>query len=851
VNNPPDLQKRLRLARIISLALGLVTFFLYFPVRNQDFQRMDDPDYVYQNPHVTSGLTTDNAAWAFTHSHSSNWHPLTWLSHMLDCQLFGLNAGAHHLVNAALHAINSALLLLLLFRYFYRHQSLRDGSTGRLSPSRESLRGPGGEGNRLACSTFVAALFALHPLHVESVAWIAERKDVLSTLFWILTIWAYFRYTDGKDAVSASLASHPRKDSAPKLGTEGLGPYPVSASLSNSPQPKSLPVRDRETRSLPEGLRPYHGETRSLPYVTSLVLFILGLMSKPMLVTLPFTLLLLDFWPLRRLNLASGSLLKSALPLVVEKIPFFVLAIASSVVTLLVQGHSGAVVSLNDLPLTFRLENVAISYIRYLKLMFVPVNLSVFYPLPKVIPIWEPLAAVALLVGITIFAIRKAKSQPYVLFGWLWYLGTLIPVIGLIKAGEQAIADRYTYVPLIGIFIALAWLLNDLANRFTFRKPLFAFSSAAILACALLTHAQIGYWKNSRTLYEHAAKATTHNYAAMMILGGMLWEEGKLDEAKTDVLEGLKDAPHSPDLHNGLGFILIAQRQFDEALPHFEEALRFAPNLASAWYGRGYCLLQQKRYAESESSSARAWELNPAEYKAGLMLALALQNEKKSGEAEAIYRKLLAQKPNWAPALRGLAGLMAESGKTNEAIDYYAQSLKTEPNDPEALNGLAAAFATSGRINEAIQRYQSSLKINSSQSDVHCHLAELLSAQGQAAQAIEHYRESLKIDPGLTIAANNLAWILATNPDPKLRNGQQAAELAETACKQSEEKVPFLLGTLAAAYAEAGRFEDAIKTAKKARDLATAQGLNDVAARNSELLMVYESGRPFHETIRK
>jgi tetratricopeptide (TPR) repeat protein len=831
VNNLFDIQKQFRLAWIVSLVLAVTTFLIYLPVRTQDFQRMDDPDYVYQNPHVKTGFTSDNITWAFTQSHSSNWHPITWLSHMLDCQFFGLNAGAHHLVNAAIHSINSALLLLLLFRYF-------------------PLSACGGQTGSVACSTFVAALFALHPLHVESVAWIAERKDVLSTFFWILTTWAYFRYVVHKGKDPACQAEVRRRL--------------VSGSLASVPAKAADQIRDGGTPSLPprpasHGKDPVSGSLTSGPrshsmawYMVSFFLFILGLMSKPMLVTLPFTLLLLDFWPLGRLDLTPTALsLKKGLSLVIEKLPFFALSAASSIVTLLIQRHSGAVVSLNDLPLSFRLENVVISYVRYLGLAFVPTNLAVFYPLSKTIPAWETLGAALVLIGITAFALRHAKSKPYLLFGWLWYLGTLVPVIGLVKAGEQAIADRYTYVPLIGIFIMIAWLLGDLANRFSVRKSMLAVAAASIAACGFLTSVQIGYWKNSRTLYEHAAKVTTHNYAAMMILGGMLWEEGKLDEAKADVLEGLKDAPHSPDLQNGLGFILIGQKQFDEALPHFEEAIRFAPNLASAWYGKGYCLLQRKNYTDAEASSARAWQLNPEEYKAGLMLALARQNQKKQSEAQTAFRILLNQKPNWAPALRGLASLMAEMGKTDDAIDYYTQSLKTEPNDLEAQNGLAAAFAYSGNLQRAIEQYEASLKINPSQSDVHCHLAELLSAQGQTAQAIEHYRESLRLDPGLTTAANNLAWILATNPDPKLRSGQQAVELAEAACKQSEDKIPFLLGTLAAAYAEAGRFSDAVNTAKKARDLALAQGLNDVAARNSELLLIYQSGRSFHETVAK
>jgi hypothetical protein len=363
---------------MIGLALGILTFALYLPVRTHEFLRMDDPDYVVQNQHVNRGLNLADAGWAFTQGHSGNWHPITWLSHALDCQIFGVKAGPQLLVNAAQHAVNSVLLMLLLWKL-----------------TRAVWR-----------SAFVAALFAWHPLHVESVAWVAERKDVLSTLFFILTIWAYAQYVG-------------------RLGKYRMGPAQSGTSGSRWP----------------------HITCWSL----SLIFYALGLMSKPMLVTGPFVLMLLDFWPLGRLDLRSvKTLFDSALRLVPEKLPFFALAVASCVVTIIVQQNSGAVISLNDLPLWPRLANAAAGYARYAGMMFVPSGLAVFYPLSRTIHPLQVAGSGLLLVLISALALWCARRRPFFLFGWLWYLGTLVPVIGVVKAGEQAIADRYTYVPLIG-----------------------------------------------------------------------------------------------------------------------------------------------------------------------------------------------------------------------------------------------------------------------------------------------------------------------------------------------------------------------------------------------------------------
>ena len=416
--------KSMRRPALLSLLLIVLTLAAYWPVRHAGFTNCDDDAYVTENPPVLHGLTGNGVKWAFTTFHASNWHPLTWLSHMADCSLFGENAAGSHLVNVGFHLANTLLLLLLLWRL--------TGAVWR--------------------SGFVAALFALHPLHVESVAWIAERKDVLSTCFGLLTLLAYVRYVEGSKVQS----------------------------------PKS-----------------------KVWYGLALLCFVLGLMSKPMLVTWPFILLLLDYWPLRRLQLSTGhSKLKTLLFFVREKLAFFGLAAAASAVTFWAQKTGGAVVPLQELPLLNRLANVAVAYVAYLAKAFWPTRLAVLYPFVLDLPVMKVALAVVGLLAATVFSFLAARRAPYVLMGWVWFVGTLVPVIGLVQVGNQAMADRYTYIPLVGVFIVVSWGAVDLTSRWRGQRFALSAGAAVVLAgCFIGTRLQVGYWRNSLALFSHALQS--------------------------------------------------------------------------------------------------------------------------------------------------------------------------------------------------------------------------------------------------------------------------------------------------------------------------------------------------------
>lgn len=503
---------------LICLFLILATLSVYWQVRDYAFVNFDDNAYIYENPYVRAGLTRESIAWAFTAAHSSNWHPLTWLSHMLDVQLYGLNPGQHHLTNVLLHILNTLLLFFLLRRM-----------TRALWPS-----------------CFVAALFALHPLHVESVAWVAERKDVLSTFFWVLTLHYYVRYVE----------------------------------------------------------RP--GRTA---YLTTILLFIMGLMSKPMVVTLPFVLLLLDYWPLRRFSISdcrfpaeeqeksktcprirpgiknlSSAQTGDQKTKIIEKFPFFALSAASSVVTFLVQQSAGATASMDIYPFYVRLANALVSYITYIVKMVYPYQLAVFYPHPGMRPWWEIAGASLLLISITVFVIRYAKSHPYLIVGWLWYMGTLVPVIGLVQVGLQAMADRYTYIPLIGLFIMIAWGVPDLAQKWRYGKLTMVTTAAVFVS--LFTAAswlQTQHWTNSVTLFQHSLEITQGSYKVHANLGNALARQGRLKEALKHYSQALRILPDmAAEVHNNIGAALIYNRKFKAAKPHIQEALRLAPGHVKA-----------------------------------------------------------------------------------------------------------------------------------------------------------------------------------------------------------------------------------------------------------------------------
>ncbi|MDD2903409.1 MAG: tetratricopeptide repeat protein [Syntrophales bacterium] len=507
---------------LLCLLLAGAALAVYSQVSHHDFLTFDDDMYVTHNPRVRAGLTWPGVKWAFTAVHSSNWHPLTWLSHMLDCQIFGMQPGGHHLTNLAWHLANTILLFLFLARV-----------TGALRPS-----------------ALVAALFALHPLHVESVAWVSERKDLLSTFFWLAALWAYAGYA-----------------AAPSIRR----------------------------------------------YLAVVLAFILGLLAKPMVVTLPFVLLLLDYWPLGRVPggpgpapgfAGTGEPRPRPAPrgywyLLQEKIPLFALTIISCLITLAAQKGSGAMMPMAIRPLVPRIANALVAYVEYLVKLFWPFPMIFFYPLAPV-PWWEAAGAGLVLLVLTIFLLYGSRRHPYLAVGWLWYLGTLVPVIGLVQVGGQAMADRYTYVPFIGLFIIAAWGIAEATAGWRRRTIVLSTSAAALLlACLLASWGQAGYWRNSQTLFTRAIEINPNNYMAFHHLGMDLVNRGKLDQAIAMYKKTLALAPKYPPAYNNLAIAYARQGKFKEAIPLFKEAIKLTPGNVSFYRNLALAYEQEGKKAEA------------------------------------------------------------------------------------------------------------------------------------------------------------------------------------------------------------------------------------------------------------
>ena len=504
------------LPRLIALLLAFATLVVFLPAGRFNFLNYDDNDYITDNAFVKQGVTWSGVRTAFTTFHASNWHPLTWLSHMADCMLFGLNPGAHHFVNVLLHAANVALLFGLLFRL-----------TEKLWPA-----------------ALIAALFAWHPLHVESVAWVSERKDVLSTFFALLTLLAYARF-----------------------------------------------AKENSRRA----------------YWLALLLFALGLLAKPMLVTLPFVLLLLDFWPLKRFSFAAFHL-----PLLLEKIPFFILAAGSCIVTFLAQRNGEAVVSLAKVSLRYRLENAPVAVVDYLLKFFWPADLCAIYPMQPAISAPEVALAVAVLLLVSLAAWRGRNARPYFLVGWLWFLGTLVPVIGLVQVGGAAMADRYTYIPSIGFFIAVVFLLDELGTSLRTPKVIATGMASIILTgCVLALENQLSYWRDSETLFRRAIAVTRDNDIALVNLGVALDAQYRLAEAVSVYRQAEQIGQGRYQLHNNLGNILSLLGRHAESLAEYQEAVRLRPTSAFLHNALGSQFTALGRFAEALKEFAEASRLDP------------------------------------------------------------------------------------------------------------------------------------------------------------------------------------------------------------------------------------------------
>ena len=695
--------ERMRNPAWICLFLTLGTLAAYLPVSRNGFVNYDDSDYVTANLHVQSGLKWENIAWAFTTGHASNWHPLTWVSHMADCQLFGENAGAHHLVSLLFHAANTLLVFLVLRRM--------TGALGR--------------------SALVAALFALHPLHVESVAWVSERKDVLSAFFFLLTIWAFVIYVEKSNLLRQKHYG----------GQAVRGPEPKVGKVQEVTGAEGRVTQTSEAR----------GQGRGFWYGIALLLFALGLMSKPMLVTAPFVLLLLDYWPLRRVARGecgvTGAGGQSSIPgLILEKMPFFLLSVVSSVITFLAQKHGGAVST--SISMGARIANALVSYVRYLGKLFWPENLSVLYPHPGQWPALQVIFSAALLLGIFAVVTVLARRQPYLVVGWLWFFGTLVPVIGLVQVGIQSMADRYMYVPMIGLLIMLVWGIGEALPRQHRSAAAQVIGSALALAvCACLTWRQVLFWRNSETLFRHTTQVTRDNYLAYNNLGFYLSGQGRVVEAMDDYRMALKINPNYEDARNNLGYALAGQKKYAEAIAQYEAALRVKPNHVEVHNNLGNALAETGKTEDAieHYRIALAQKSDHADAHNNLGIALAMQG--KFDDAISQFRDAIRYKPNYASAHSNLGNALAIQHKMEEAIKEYQESLRLNPEDPQAHNNLGNALSEEGRTAEAIGHYTEALRLKADNPEAHFNLGMALARQGKRQEAVAHYQEALRLKP--------------------------------------------------------------------------------------------------------
>jgi tetratricopeptide (TPR) repeat protein len=616
--------------RFILICVFLITAIvaIYWQVYNYDFVKYDDGEYVTVNMNIQSGLNGKSICWAFTTGRSSNWHPVTWLSLMLDYQLFRDWAGGYHLTNVLFHIVNTILLFYILMRM-----------TGAIWPS-----------------AFVAAAFALHPLHVESVAWIAERKDVLSTFFWLLTMWAYVRYVEN-----------------PKLKW----------------------------------------------YLAAILLFVLGLMSKPMLVTLPFVLLLLDYWPLER---------KFSRRLLIEKIPFFICSLASCVITFIVQQSSGAMTDIKTFRLETRIDNAIVSYVMYIVKMIWPGGLAVLYPYPaNGLSTSKVIICVLLLVLISVSFIYLGRRYKFLTVGWLWYLGTLVPVIGLVQVGVQSMADRYTYMTLTGLFIIIAWSAKEFIPKWRNKSIILTSLTVIVLfASAAAASQQLRYWKNSLTLFKHTLQVTRNNYYILNSYAGCQANLGKADEAIRLFNVSLAIKPDYAEAHYGLGCVLGNSGNTSAAIEQFRLAVKYKPDLP----------------------------------RANSNLAKALKKQDKLKESIGFFEQALKLEPNDVNNYIELTEIFIELKEFDNAIKICDEALKFDPNNITIHSFRGAALAAVEKTDEAIKEIQIVLTVQPDNIEMRRNLGMLFEIQEKTAEAIESYRAALKIDPNDTKARQLLEAVL-------------------------------------------------------------------------------------------
>ena len=638
---------------LMAALLVLVTIAIYWPVMGHAFVNYDDNLYVTANVHVQNGLTLEDIKWGCFSPVGGNWHPLTVWSHMADCQLFGLKPWGHHLTSVLLHALNTVLVFVFL----------------------RSMTGA------FWRSALVAALFGLHPLHVESVAWVAERKDVLSTCFGLLSLIFYARY-----------------------GRKRLG----------------VKNRDVKARGVPA--------PRRLDYLLALIFFALGLMSKPMLVTLPFVMLLLDYWPLERFKPSH------AWRLLTEKIPFFALAAAVSVVTFVLQKRGGSVLAAEALPLGVRSGNALISYCRYLGKLFWPTDMAIFYPHPGHWPLARVLLAGALVAGLSVLLFVQRRRYPFLLVGWLWFCGTLVPVIGLVPMGvQQAMADRYAYIPSLGVLVLVVWGVYELTKSWHYRVvALSVAGSTAVALCLALTRQQLGSWKDSEALFRHALEVTEDNYLAHLNLGSALDDKGQVDEAIREFQEAIRLKPDYVLAHNNLGVAIVKKGQLDEGIRQYYEAIRLKPD-----------------YAEAHSN-----------------LGLALVRKGQLDEGIREFQEAIRLKPNFAEARNNLGMALDRKGQTDEAFSQFEEAIRLKPDFAEAHSNLGLTLVRKSQFDEAIRKFQEAIRLKPDFAEAHYNLAIALASKGQIDEAVREFQAAIRLKPDFAEAHNSLARALAMKNAP-------------------------------------------------------------------------------------
>ncbi len=689
-----SIMKKYRSEIIISLFLVIITLAVFWKVRTHDFVNFDDNIYVTENPFVTSGWTAEGLIWAFTTILDGHWHPLTWLSHMTDCALFGLNPGCHHMTSLILHLLN-VLLLFSVLRFM----------TGAV------LR-----------SAVVAALFAIHPLHVEPVAWVASRKDVLSALFWMLTMWTYAFYCR-RPAISK--------------------------------------------------------------YILVLFFFAAGIMSKSMVVTLPVVFFLMDYWPLNRVRQGSTDgkkdLEKSKFPssgfkrfslprLIAEKLLLFILLGVSAILAvsamLSVQAFTMRLSSI--MPEWDNIVRVPLSYLSYIGKMFWPYKLAVTYPYPEVIPSWQAAGAAVLFIFISVLAIFQARKRPYFIVGWLWYIVTLIPVIRLFNIGPQIIADRYTYIPLIGLFIIIAWGVPDLLARLRYRTVVLCISTTMMLIwLSISSFVQAGYWENSLSLFGRAIKVTNDNWLAHYNLGSFLLRKGNFKEAANHFSETIRIRPGNEDAHNNLGNAFAKLGRPDDAVRHYLEALNIKPADAEFHNNLAIALDMQGNAEEATRHYSEALRIKPGLAKVHNNLGNALKRQARLEEAIRHLFKAVQIDPVNAEYHKDLGIGLARQGKIKEAISHFSEAVKIEPLNAEFHNNLAIALDMQGNAKEAIRHYSEALRIRPDYVRAHYNLGSTFRRQGRIDDAVRHLKEAVRLKPADAEFHNTLGIALAQRRDFK------------------------------------------------------------------------------------